>query len=206
MRSSSATLIGATVAAALLAGPVMAASRGFAVTEDRHSNNEASFVSKAVLVKFTGRTSKIGGNVSVDPQNLASVSGSIEVDLGSLDTGIGMRNEHMRGYLEAEKFPKGTFTIKRVTGPKKLDAEKEVIANLLGDLSIHGVTKSKVIPVKLTYLPETDPKYRPGEWVHAESDFPLDMSEFGINLPDKVVGIKVSKTLDIHLDTMLKAQ
>jgi polyisoprenoid-binding protein YceI len=79
--------------------------------EPGKDRNLVVFTSKATLETFQGKTKQVAGNVSFDPANLSdSVTVRVEVDLASLDTGIPMRNKHMReNHLETSKYPKAVF-------------------------------------------------------------------------------------------------
>lgn len=63
--------------------------------------------SRTQLDSFASRTQKVTGRIQVNPADLdQQPSGHIEVDLGSLDTGIERRNRHMRdNVLETAKYP-----------------------------------------------------------------------------------------------------
>lgn len=187
--------------------PAFASPVTYAVEQDMHSVNEASFTSKAAIVKFMGRTSKISGEAKLDPADVAKASGRVVVDLNSLDTGIKLRNEHMRGTLESAKFPQAVFTFKELKVPgNQLVANQAVAGTAKGTMTIHGVTKTLTAPVELTLLPEQDPNYRAGNWVHVASKFRIKMTDYGITLPKGVLGIKVADDLDIAIDGMAKAR
>lgn len=200
-----ATLLAAAVLAA--AAPALAAPRSYAIDADKHSPNEASFTSKAAIVKFTGRTPRVTGEARLDPQDVAKAAGAVTVDLASLDTGIELRNEHMRGTLEAGRFPTATYKFTSIKVPgNKLAANTPVAGTATGTITIHGVTRPLTAPVELTLLPETDAKYRPGDWIHLSSTFKVKMTDFGIALPPSVLGVKVADELDIAIDGMAKAR
>jgi polyisoprenoid-binding protein YceI len=191
----------------LTAGPVWANPITYAVQQDMHSANEASFTSKASIVKFMGRTTKISGEAKLDPQNVSKASGRVVVDLNSLDTGIELRNEHMRGTLESAKFPEAIFEFTEVKVPgNKLVPNQPVSGTAKGTMTIHGVKKALTAPVEMTLLPEEDPKYRAGNWVHVASQFRIKMTDYGITLPKGVLGIKVADDLLIAIDGMAKAR
>ena len=106
--------------------------------------NEVVFTSKAASESFQGRTDQMSGSIVVDPGQVGdSVAVRIEVDLKSLSTGIGKRDQHMReNHLETGKYPKATFygvTVKGGSGPlvagtpSKLEVE--------GNFTLHGVTR-----------------------------------------------------------------
>ena len=73
--------------------------------------NLVRFQSKAALEDFDGKTRKVTGTLVVDPDDLGdSLQVQVEVDLASLDTGISLRNKHMReNHLETEKYPSAVF-------------------------------------------------------------------------------------------------
>src|SRR5690606_23312653 len=73
--------------------------------------NEVTFVSKAPLETFDGSTKQIRGRIEIDPQALGdSITVEVSVDLASLDTGIELRNQHMReNHLHTEKHPEAVF-------------------------------------------------------------------------------------------------
>lgn len=208
MRRNIATI--ATVAVALMAAPVLAEGahkiRQFQVSADAHTPNEASFTSKAAIVKFTGRTNKVTGTLQIDETNTTKASGAVTVDVASLDTGIGLRNEHMQGTIEAAKYPTATFKVQKLSVPgNKLKANAITTGTVTGQMTLHGVTRTITAPVELTYLPQQDANYRPGDWVEVNSSFKLKLSDYKIALPAPVLGVKVADELDINFTSMAKA-
>jgi polyisoprenoid-binding protein YceI len=181
--------------------------RAFEVAADRHSPNEASFTSKAAIVKFTGRTDKVTGNLQVDVDNVANAAGAMTVDVSSLDTGIGLRNEHMRKTIEAEQYPTATFKLTKLSVPgNKLKRNAIVTGTVTGLMTLHGVTRTISAPVELTFLPQEDANYRPGDWVAVSSEFKLKLSDYKITLPAPVLGVKVADELDINFTSMAQAK
>ena len=191
----------------LASAPALAAPRSFAVDQDRHSTNEVSFTSKAAIVKFVGRTAKLEGEAQLDPANVAKASGKVIVDLASLDTGIGLRNEHMRGALEVEKFPRAVFSFSGLKVPgNKLVADKPVRGMATGEMTLHGKARTITVPVELTLLPQQDASYRSGDWVHVASQFKLKVTDYGVQLPQGVFGLKVAEEMEIAIDGMARAR
>lgn len=190
--------------AASLSIALGAQARPFKVMPDVHTTTEASFTSKALIVKFSGRTSKVEGEGEIDINNPAkNPKGLVTIDVPSFDTGIPLRNEHMRGMIEADKYPTATFKLKSLKAPK-LVANSAVEGTVTGDLTFHGVTKAVTAPVSLVYLPEADKNYRPGDWVAVSTSFNIKLSDYGLNLPQGVLGMKVANDLAIQLDGMAK--
>lgn len=63
-------------------------------------SGNVNFLSKASLNEFNGESDKLNGLIDLS-QNLLD----FYVDLNTLDTGIGLRNKHMRdNYLETEDY------------------------------------------------------------------------------------------------------
>ena len=182
------------------------AIRDFVVTGDHHEQNKASFTSKALFVEFSGTTSQMNGDVKVPVQDVAKASGSMTVDLTSLDTGIAMRNQHMRGFLETDKYPTGTFVVQKISVPgNKLKPNAEVAGTATGKMTLHGVTRTITVPVQLAFLPQLEENEQVNDWLRISSSFKLKMSDYGIKLPQKILGMRVNDELNIDFNTVAKA-
>ena len=82
------------------------------------------FISKAPLSEFEGESSNLNGLVDLDKNLL-----DFYLDLNTLDTGIGLRDRHMReNYLETEEFPFAEFTGKINELPELVEGEKVAVA------------------------------------------------------------------------------
>lgn len=91
-----------------------------------------------------GRFTKFDGWAELDdPSDLTKVTGRVEVDLSSIDTGNEQRDGHLKSgdFFNVETNPKLVYEVHGVT--KKSDDTYEVT----GDLTMNGVTK----PVTLNY-------------------------------------------------------
>ena len=99
-----------------------------------------------------GKFAKFNGRINVDRQHPENSSVTAQIDVRSIDTRIKKRDDHLRSaeFFNVEKFPQITFKSRSVkqTGPQSGD--------ILGDLTMHGVTKPVTLHVKLlTPLNET---------------------------------------------------
>jgi polyisoprenoid-binding protein YceI len=141
------------------------------------------FVSRAAMEKFEGKTSRLTGRIVVNPDSVGdSVSVHFEVDMTSLDTGIAMRNKHMReNHLDTDKFPKATFDGAAVKGPAgaKLEAGKPVVLDVEGSFTLHGVTRRIGISVEATHTP----KGGAGGRIAFRTTFPVVLSDYEISRP-----------------------
>ncbi|HEY8735644.1 MAG TPA: YceI family protein [Candidatus Dormibacteraeota bacterium] len=89
--------------------------------------------------------SKVRGNVSIkegwieadDKEDPASAKVDVVLDAATINTGVAARDADLRSpnHLDTAKFPTVTFQSKRIEGK---DPKHFVV---IGDLSIHGVTK-----------------------------------------------------------------
>jgi len=99
-----------------------------------------------------GKFAKFNGRINVDREHPENSSVTAHIDVRSIDTRIKKRDDHLRSaeFFNVEKFPQITFKSRNVkqTGPQSGD--------ILGDLTMHGVTKPVTLHVKLlTPLNET---------------------------------------------------
>jgi polyisoprenoid-binding protein YceI len=121
-----------------------------------------------------GRFNDFDGEFVYDAENPKNSSVSVTVDTTSLDSNHAERDKHLRSddFLNVSEFPEATFTSTRV----EVDEEGE--ADIIGDLTLHGVTKEVTLDVEMLGHGE-DPwgGYRMG--FEAETEFNLD--DFGIS-------------------------
>lgn len=172
---------------------------------DLKKRDVVTFTSKAPLETIVGTTAEVTGFVTV---NLDDIKGSakarFEVDLASIKTGIEMRDSHMRdNFLETGKFPKAVFELTKVDSASinKLENQKEVKLLLLGNFSLHGVTKPITIPATITYYSENDQtKARAdGDLMHIAVNFDLLLGDYGIKRP-QMLFMKLDETQKISID------
>jgi polyisoprenoid-binding protein YceI len=67
-----------------------------------------------------------------------------KVRLATIDTGIGLRNRHLREFLEVDKFPDATLRVRRAD----LEFPKEgspVESQVTGELMLHGHSRPVLV-------------------------------------------------------------
>ncbi len=140
---------------------------------------------------------KIRGNAIDDaPKGQVEIkngeaNGDFTFNLTSLDTGIELRDKHMKNkYLEVEKFPNAKL---KITGLKITDAEIQAGAkkDFVGQLTLHGETKE----VKGQFEIEKTKKLK--------ASFPITVSDFKIDIP-RYMGVTVSETVEIEIESQLE--
>jgi polyisoprenoid-binding protein YceI len=140
-----------------------------------------------------GAFTKVSGTVVYDPNNLGKSSIQTTIDAASLDTRVDMRDNDLRSpnFLDVKKFPTITFQSKKIeaAGPGKL--------KVIGDLTIHGVTKEVVLDVDGPSAPMKDPwgNQRMG----ASAFTKINRLDFGVAGAPSVVGDDINITLDIEM-------
>ena len=143
-----------------------------------------TFHSKATVESFEGVTDQITGQIRIDSDTVDSASATFSVEMGTLDTGIGVRNGHMReNHLHTDQYPQATFTLTSVKEPVKLELGKPVSFTAVGDFYLHGVSKRIEVPVTVTKLfGEGQPAdENPGEVLHITGGFPVSLSNRNAN-------------------------
>jgi polyisoprenoid-binding protein YceI len=129
---------------------------------------------------FEATTKSLGGELSVPPAGGAvAIQGTLHVDFQTLETGIGLRDRHMRQeYLQVDRgedFSTTTFTDLRIV---KLDGK----TTFEGTLRLHGQSK---------HISGTAELQRRDGSVRVQARFPLRISEFQIPSPTYLgVGVR----------------
>ena len=90
-----------------------------------------------------GRFNTFGGEFSYDADKPEASKIAVNIDTSSIDSNHAERDKHLKGadFLNVDEFPKATFLS---TG---LKMNSDGSAKLMGDFTLHGVTKPIVIDV-----------------------------------------------------------
>jgi polyisoprenoid-binding protein YceI len=92
---------------------------------------------------LVGRFNDFGGEFTYDPKNPGASTINVTINTKSVDSNHAERDKHLRSddFLNVDKFPTATFVSKKVV----MDGDAEF--NIVGDLTLNGVTKSVTIEV-----------------------------------------------------------
>jgi len=199
--------VAAVVAAALVsisptvAQPLAVKAKGTRTITltDKVGKNQLAWVSDAPLEKIDGTAEGITGRIVLDPSKPTSIRGTISAQVATMKTGNGMRDEHLRGdkWLDAANYPTISFTAKSVSGAK-VEGNK-VTAQVVGDFTMHGVTRQMTVPFTLTYI-DGSPKTReraPGDLVMITAEFDVSLKDFNVAGSAGIVGNKVGESIHI---------
>jgi polyisoprenoid-binding protein YceI len=104
--------------------------------------SEITFRATSRLMNADGRFSRFSGDVVVDPALLTGGRVTLTIDASSLDTGIEMRDNHLRSsdFFEVERFPTVAFQSLRIEAAGRR-------ATVVGRLTLHGVTREIAVPI-----------------------------------------------------------
>ena len=136
---------------------------------------------------------KVSGSAQYDPADPSKDSVDITIDASSVDTRVQMRDNDLRSpnFLDVQKYPTITFKSKQVksAGDGKLQ--------MVGDLTIHGVTKEVVLDVDGPSSPIKDPWGN--QRIGASATTKVNRKDFGVNGLPAVVGDDINITIDTEL-------
>ena len=170
--------------------------------EDKTGRNQATFFSTTPIEDVNGLTTDIKGTVSFNVEDFANtLKGEVSISTGSLKTGIEMRDHHLASdkWLDAEKYPEITFKIKSVKNVKSV-SDNKLEADVIGDFTLHGVTKEVIAHSTITYLDESPAtkERAPGDLLGVNAKFNIILSQY--NVSNKVLGEKVSDNIAITIN------
>lgn len=138
-RNRSLALGAALIACASMISPTQAAE--FTV-DTVHSH--VGFLIRHLISKTAGKFNKFDGTFTFDPKKLDTSKADFTIEAASIDTGNEKRDGHLRSeeILNTDKFKTLTFVSKKVTAAGKNKYK------LIGDFTLHGVTKPVTFDVE----------------------------------------------------------
>jgi polyisoprenoid-binding protein YceI len=142
---------------------------------------------------FEARTAALAGTLVVVGAQPVTLAGELAVDLRTLDTGIDLRNEHMRSeYLEVGK---GEAFVTAVLSEIRLGAGEAELGrktSFTGVLALHGVKKAIAGAAEVR---------REAGRVHVDASFPVTLTDFAIPKPQYLgVGLKNDVQVKVSLN------
>lgn len=126
---------------------------------------------------LTGRFDTFSGEFTYDPAKPEASTINVTIDTTSVNSNHAERDKHLRSpdFLNVEKFPKATFVSKQI----KVDGDDKDEFDIIGDLTLNGVTKSITIEVdKVGEGKDPWGGYRAG----FEGETEINMKDFNIKM------------------------
>jgi polyisoprenoid-binding protein YceI len=148
------------------------------------ANAKVAFAVKGPFGTVHGTFSGLKATVQFDDKNLAGSSVKASIDAGTVSTGIGMRNHHLKSeeeWLNTDKYPLITFQSKKI----------EKVANgykAIGDLTVKGVSRPVEIPFTFT------PNVGSGEF---KGQFTIKREDYNVGKAGGSVGDMIAITLEV---------
>lgn len=126
-------------------------------------------------VTVTGRTSDVAGSLTVD--GLSLTAASLEVDVASIATDSGNRDEYFRSNaMRTGEFPTATFVL---TDPVAVDAAPVVggvqTVEATGELTLAGVTRTVTVDLEAVWN---------GSDGQVAGSIPITFADFGVEAPN----------------------
>ena len=158
------------------------------------AHSEATFHVRYLLTKVRGRFSDFEGTIQFDEVNPENSSIDFTIQAASIDTNEPDRDKHLRSadFFAVEQFNSIAFKSKRIM---KRSAD---VYDVVGDLTMHGVTKEITLPV--TYLGAgKDPWGK--EKIGFESESALNRKDFGLqwNAPLEAGGFLIGDDVKVSV-------
>jgi len=138
---------------------------------------------------FQAKTTALSGSVTTGVNR--SDDGNLVVDLRTIDTGIDLRNDHLREkYLEVNKAPgydKATLSQIDLKGVNPESPEGK--GSFTASLSLHGTTKTVGGPAEIR---------KAGSGFRVKASFPVTLSDYNIPEP-RYLGVGVKNTVQVEV-------
>ena len=164
------------------------------------AHSHVGFKVRHMMVSWVrGEFHKVDATITLNPKKLKQAQIDVTIDVAGIDTENEKRDEHLRSadFFDAERFPTMTFTSTAVK-PGKGDSFQ-----LIGDLTIRGVTREVILDVEGGLEPVSDP------WGNVKLGFSastvIDRKDFGLtwNKNLDAGGVLVSDEVRIEIELEL---
>ena len=162
------------------------------------AHSTIAFKVRHLLGTAKGRFTRFSGTIGLDREQPAKSSVTASIQVASIDTAIAKRDEHLRSgdFFNGQKFPEITFKSHRVkqTGP--------AAGEIVGDLTMHGVTREIVLRVELLGSPELAAKNQTTRW--RVTTAPIRRSQFGLGWSKSVEAVSMVSD-EVAVDIQIEA-
>lgn len=140
---------------------------------------------------FDAKTGALSGSLTSSAAHLPAYEGSLAVDLRTLDTGITLRNDHLReNYLEVDKAPGFDMATLSDIDLKGMNTDApEGKGSFTASLTLHGVKKTVSGPVEIR---------KTGSGLRVKASFPVNLSDHSIPEP-RYLGVGVKNTVRVEV-------
>jgi polyisoprenoid-binding protein YceI len=169
------------------------------------AHTTVEFAAKHMMfTKVRGRFKDVSGTIELDGENPAASRVEVTIEAGSIDTGVGDRDNHLRSgdFLDVESYPEITFRSKQVRGGA---FEAGSVFKVTGDLTIHGTTRE--VELEAVFQGEGQDPWG-GRRAGFSARTQIDRRDWGLrwNQALETGGILVGNAITIELDVQAVKQ
>ena len=182
--------------ALLLLAPFSAPAETYKI-DSGHS--QIAFSLHQFVSSVRGEFHRFSGTIEVDRDHPEHSSVTARISVGSIDTKIHKRDHHLLSaeFFDAAKFPEIAFKSRSVkrTG--------ESSGDIIGDFTMHGVTKPMTLHVKLSTPPSGESLPERTRWIVTTD--PINRKDFGLmfsSATESISGISSSVTPTIEIEAV----
>ena len=182
--------------ALLLLAPFSAPAETYKI-DSAHS--QIAFSLHQFVSSVRGEFHRFSGTIEVDRDHPERSFVTARISVGSIDTKIQKRNHHLLSaeFFDAAKFPEITFKSRSVkrTG--------ESSGDIIGDFTMHGVTKPMTLHVKLSTPPSGESIPERTRWIVTTD--PINRKDFGLmfsSATESISGISSNVTPTIEIEAV----
>jgi len=180
-------VLGATLGVLLVSATAFAA---FSPLKLDRTHSKVSFTAATLIFDVDGEFGDFSVDIDGDPKKPETVKVEANIDVASLDTQNGKRDDHLKSadFFDAAKYPKIRFASTSV----KAKGSQLVVK---GNLTMHGKTKLVSIPFKVA-------KGKNGAGMDVttyKAKLTIDRNDFGVGTDSIAAKISLEDEVDIEL-------
>jgi polyisoprenoid-binding protein YceI len=162
-------------------------------TVDR-AHSEAAFQVRHILTKVRGTFRDFAGTINFDKAKPENSTVEFRIKATSVDTGVQKRDDHLRSpdFFDVANHPEIVFKSTKVV------AKGGNTFDVVGDFTLHGVTKQITLPV--TFLGEQ--KFGKGSKAGFETALTINRKDYGLmwNRAVESGGVLVGEEVEISIN------
>jgi len=196
----------------IVLGPIVSMAQLKSYKTDNDPLNMISFQSDGLIEDIIGVGSKIYANIKLSPEDVDDTDGGIiRFDLSDLKTGNEDRDKEMKGpnYLDVKNYGVAQFKVISISAHnvRKLENAKKVATHVTGDFTLHGVTKTMMIPVTFVYFNKSEltQKRAKGNLLDIFTVFKIKLSDYGIKVPE-LFAYRIHEEIEIKVNVLLSEE
>ena len=164
------------------------------------AHSSVEFAVRHVMISTVkGRFSDVSGSVTLDEHDPSSLALDVTIPAATIHTSQPDRDAHLRSadFFDVERYPTITFKARR------FDGDLESAFRVVGDLTMHGVTREVVLDV--TAEGQGPNPFGAGERAGYSAKAAIDRREFGLlyNRALETGGVAVGHDIKISIDLEL---